>query len=175
MCLPSTRTQGPLSDESTEPARPRRSSSFNQDCLRDLFISLPASIAFDEPPQSRLLTFSLAIIFCSISLSPNFSIMNDHYDDDGLWERPTWARGGVKLRSTGKADSMKKEGNLAAPITFTPFKNKDHTNYYASPDHLASTEVGDKMKTRGDLAMPITNIREEIRKQKMASRYPQDS
>jgi hypothetical protein len=43
----------------------------------------------------------------------------DYYDDDdGLWEKPSWAkRGGLKLRSTGKADLMKKDGNLAAPIT----------------------------------------------------------
>lgn len=98
--------------------------------------------------------------------------MSDHYEeDDGLWEKPAWAKGGVKLRSTGLADAMKKEGNLAAPITFTPFKNDDHTNYYAHPDHLASTEVGEKMKSRGDLAMPITHIRDELRKQKTGSRY----
>jgi len=38
-------------------------------------------------------------------------------DDDGLWEKPAWAKGGIKLRSTGKADAMKTSGNLAAPIT----------------------------------------------------------
>ena len=41
----------------------------------------------------------------------------DHDDDDGLWEKPAWAKGGLKLKPTGKADAMKKEGNLAAPIT----------------------------------------------------------
>ena len=46
-------------------------------------------------------------------------------EDDGLWEKPAWAKGGVKLKSTGKADAMKKDGNLAAPVTFTPFKNED--------------------------------------------------
>jgi hypothetical protein len=61
---------------------------------------------------------------------------------------------------------MKTEGNLAAPITFTPFKNEDHKNYVANPEILASTDVGEKMKTKGDLAMPITNIRDEIRKQR---------
>ncbi len=96
-------------------------------------------------------------------------------EDDGLWERPAWAKGGVKLRSTGKAEMMKKEGNLAAPITFTPFKNEDHTNYYAHPDGLAATEVGEKMKTQGELAMPITNIRDEIRKQKMTSSHQRHS
>jgi hypothetical protein len=42
---------------------------------------------------------------------------NDDYDDDDLWEKPAWAKGGLKLKSTGKADAMKKDGNLAAPIT----------------------------------------------------------
>jgi hypothetical protein len=91
-------------------------------------------------------------------------------DDDGLWEKPTWAKGGIKLKSTGKADQMKKEGNLASPVTFTPFKNEDHTNYYARPEHLEETGLGEKMKTRGDLAMPITNIRDEMKKQKTGSR-----
>lgn len=92
-------------------------------------------------------------------------------EDDGLWEKPAWALGGHKLRSTGKASAMKKDGNLAAPITFTPFKNEDHTNYYANPEHLLTTGEGEKMKTQGNLAMPITNIREELRKQKGHSRY----
>ena len=39
------------------------------------------------------------------------------------WEKPAWATaGGIKLKSTGKAEKMKTAGNLAAPITFTPFK-----------------------------------------------------
>jgi hypothetical protein len=46
----------------------------------------------------------------------------EEQEDDGLWEKPAWAKGGVKLKKTGMADAMKKEGNLAAPITFTPFK-----------------------------------------------------
>jgi hypothetical protein len=92
------------------------------------------------------------------------------FDDDGLWEKPAWAKGGHKLRSTGKADSMKKDGNLAAPITFTPYKSDDHTNYVANPELLAPTEKGEKMKTEGELAMPITNIRDEIRKQRVSSR-----
>ena len=89
-------------------------------------------------------------------------------DDDGLWEKPAWAKGGVKLKSTGKADAMKKDGNLAAPITFTPFKNEDHTNKVANPELLAMTSEGEKMKTDGNLAAPITNIREELRKKKKA-------
>jgi hypothetical protein len=41
----------------------------------------------------------------------------DDYEDDNLWEKPAWAKGGVQLKSTGKADKMKKDGDLAAPIT----------------------------------------------------------
>ena len=63
------------------------------------------------------------------------------------------------MKSTGKANAMKKDGNLAAPITFTPFKNDDHTNYVADPDNLRKSGLGDKMKNDGNLANPITNIR----------------
>lgn len=90
-------------------------------------------------------------------------------DDDGLWEKPAWAKGGVKLKSTGKADAMKTEGNLAAPITFTPFKNEDHSNKVANTEILRKTEVGEAVKQGQNLAMPITNIREEIRKAKKGS------
>ena len=79
----------------------------------------------------------------------------DDYDD-GLWERPAWAKGGVKLKSTGKAEVMKKNGNLAAPITFTPFKNQDHTNKLASPRKLSNTKLGSAAKEGIDLAAPIT-------------------
>lgn len=41
----------------------------------------------------------------------------DDYEDDDLWEKPAWAKGGHKLKATGKADAMKTSGNLAAPIT----------------------------------------------------------
>jgi len=87
-------------------------------------------------------------------------------EDDGLWEKPAWAKGGLKLKSTGKAEAMKKDGNLAAPITFTPYKNEDHSNKVANSEILHKSEVGEKMKTEGNLAMPITNIRDEIRKHK---------
>jgi hypothetical protein len=45
--------------------------------------------------------------------------MTDEYeDDDGLWVKPSWAKpGGLKLKSTGKAEEMKTKGDLAAPIT----------------------------------------------------------
>ena len=97
--------------------------------------------------------------------------MSSYYDndDDGLWEKPAWAKGGgIKLKKTGKADAMKKDGNLAAPITFTPYKNGDHTNHVASPTSLNRTIEGQKMKQDGNLAAPITNIREELRKKKRA-------
>ena len=77
-------------------------------------------------------------------------------EDDGLWEKPAWAKGGLKLKKTGKADAMKKDGNLAAPITFTPFKNDDHSNEVANQGKLRSTDVGDAAKTGEDLAAPIT-------------------
>jgi hypothetical protein len=89
-------------------------------------------------------------------------------DEDCLWEKPAWAKkDGLRLRSTGYADAMKKEGNLAAPITFTPYKSDDHNNYVANPTNLARTDKGEKMKIEGNLAMPITNIRDEIRKQRV--------
>jgi hypothetical protein len=61
---------------------------------------------------------------------------------------------------------MKTDGNLAAAITFTPFKSEDHTNKLANPDKLATSDVGEKMKSDGNLAMPITNIRDEMKKKK---------
>lgn len=77
-------------------------------------------------------------------------------EDDGLWEKPAWAKGGVKLRSTGKADAMKTSGNLAAPITFTPFKNEDHSNKVANSEILRKTGIGEAVKSGENLAAPIT-------------------
>jgi hypothetical protein len=90
-------------------------------------------------------------------------------EDDGLWEKPAWAKGGHKLKSTGKADQMKGDGNLAAPITFTPFKSNDHSNKVANTEVLRKTEVGEAVKSGENLAMPITNIREELRKAKQGN------
>lgn len=42
---------------------------------------------------------------------------SNEVEDDGLWEKPAWAKGGLKLKSTGKAEAMKTKGDLAAPIT----------------------------------------------------------
>jgi hypothetical protein len=91
---------------------------------------------------------------------------SDSDDDDGVWEKPAWAKGGVQLKSTGKADVMKMDGNLAAPITYTPFKSQDHTNYVADPNKLNMTEQGKLAKEKGNLASPITNIRDEMKKKK---------
>ena len=79
-------------------------------------------------------------------------------EEEELWEKPAWTK--AKLRKTGLAETMKKEGNLAAPVTFTPFKNEDHSNRLANPNILNKTELGEKMKKDGNLANPITNIRE---------------
>jgi hypothetical protein len=27
-------------------------------------------------------------------------------EDDGVWEKPSWAKGGVQLKATGKAEAM---------------------------------------------------------------------
>ena len=75
---------------------------------------------------------------------------------DNLWEKPSWAQGGVKLKKTGRADAMKQSGNLAAPITFTPYKNEDHSNKVANQGRLKRSDVGDAAKSGEDLAAPIT-------------------
>jgi hypothetical protein len=76
--------------------------------------------------------------------------------DNDLWEKPAWAKGGVKLKKTGFGDAMKEEGNLAAPITFTPFKNDDHSNQVANQERLRKTQVGALAKQGENLAAPIT-------------------
>jgi hypothetical protein len=50
-------------------------------------------------------------------MASNQGDYEDDYEDDDLWEKPAWAKGGLALKKTGKADNMKKDGNLAAPIT----------------------------------------------------------
>lgn len=77
-------------------------------------------------------------------------------NDDSLWEKPSWAKGGIKLKKTGRGEAMKKDGNLAAPITFTPFKNNDHSNAIANQGRLKKTAVGNAVKQGESLAAPIT-------------------
>lgn len=38
------------------------------------------------------------------------------YANDGLWDKPGWAKGQANLKSTGQGEKLK-DGNLAAPIT----------------------------------------------------------
>lgn len=38
------------------------------------------------------------------------------FANDGLWEKPGWAKGQGKLKPTGQGEKLK-QGNLAAPIT----------------------------------------------------------
>merc|ERR1712194_243143 len=52
--------------------------------------------------------------------------------------------------------------DLAAPVTHTPYRNTDHTNYVANQGQLRQSEIGDAVKSGETLAMPITHIREEI-------------
>jgi hypothetical protein len=78
-------------------------------------------------------------------------------DEEGgvySWEKPSWIKS--KLKSTGKMDVMKTDGNLAAPITFTPFKNEDHSNSFANQGVLYTTQDGDAAREGINLAAPIT-------------------
>ena len=74
------------------------------------------------------------------------------------------------LRSTGAIDAIKMGEDLAAPITFTPFKNTDHVNRDANPEALRNTETGHKMKSDGNLARPITHIKDALKQEKKAKR-----
>ena len=107
-------------------------------------------------------------------------------DDEDLnpheWEKPAWAKEGPKLKTTGKAEVMKTEGNLAREITHIN-KEKDPSRdlnsaataeqlkeaaaagdknlAWEKPDWtkdagLKHTKKGEKLKTKGDLARPIT-------------------
>ena len=62
-----------------------------------------------------------------------------------------------RLRKTEVGELAKSGEDLAAPITFTPFKNEDHSNKVANADRLRKTEVGEAVKSGENLAAPITN------------------
>ena len=47
----------------------------------------------------------------------SLTMADNEVEDDGLWEKPAWAKPGHKLKATGKATQMKTKGDLAAPIT----------------------------------------------------------
>jgi phage gpG-like protein len=70
-------------------------------------------------------------------------------------DRPAWAN--MKLKKTAKGELLKKDGNLAAPITFTPFKNTDFTNRAVDKHKLKKTEEGTRLSESGNLAAAITN------------------
>ena len=81
--------------------------------------------------------------------------------DDGKdlgWEKPAWAKGGTKLRSTGKADVLKQGGSLAAPITDLPHMKGEGEGNFSKPEWTddAAAHVGQRVD--GDLAKPITNL-----------------
>lgn len=77
--------------------------------------SSQSSHSFDAHTQDdRQNTFKLKV---STRLYRQLFKMAEEVEDDGLWEKPAWAKGGLKLKSTGKAEAMKTKGDLAAPIT----------------------------------------------------------
>jgi hypothetical protein len=70
-------------------------------------------------------------------------------------ETPFWAK--LQLKTTEKGNELRKSGNLAAPITFTPFKNTDFTNKLCSPKSLKTTEQGQTLlKKQEGSSSPIT-------------------
>ena len=84
------------------------------------------------------------------------------YERSPLWS-PTWSNKRSALKPTGMAEAMRIHGNLAAPITFSPFKNDDdHKNKLANPKKLRSTEHGRRMMDFGNLASPIVPIKRSI-------------
>lgn len=82
-----------------------------------------------------------------IEIMPNFG------DDEPnlAWEKPSWATGGVSLKSTGRADKMKGDGNLAAPITSLPHQKE--TGPFQKPEWTGNVAASN---INGDLAKPIT-------------------
>jgi hypothetical protein len=70
-------------------------------------------------------------------------------DDDD--ETPFWAK--LQLRKTEKGNELRESGNLAAPITFTPFKNTDFTNKLCSPKSLRKTEQGNKILKKQEASL----------------------
>jgi hypothetical protein len=67
---------------------------------------------------------------------------------------PTWQH--MSLRATGSGAAAKQGENLAAPITFTPFKNEDHSNKVANQQILRRSQVGEAAREGSNLAAPVT-------------------
>jgi hypothetical protein len=81
-----------------------------------------------------------------------------NYDDreqDLAWKKPDWATG-TKLKSTGKAQQMMTDGNLASDITNAPHTKTEGEGNFSKPewqDGVSESKVGE-----GNLAKPITNM-----------------
>ena len=82
---------------------------------------------------------------------PNY--MDDDQERDLSWKKPDWASG-VKLKKTGKADVMKTEGNLAAPITSLPHQKADGP--FQKPEWTG--DVKDQPRPEGKIEKPITEL-----------------
>jgi hypothetical protein len=63
----------------------------------------------------------------------------------------------MKLKNTDKGNQLRQSGNLAAPITFTPYKNTDFANKVCNREVLKQTKVGEKVKQGEYLSAPITH------------------
>jgi hypothetical protein len=68
---------------------------------------------------------------------------------------PEWQQK-MPLRESVVGAAAKKGMDLAAPITFTPFKNEDHSNKVANQRILRQSQVGEAAREGLDLAAPIT-------------------
>ena len=62
------------------------------------------------------------------------------------------------LRQSEVGEAAKEGYDLAAPITFTPYKSDDHSNPVANPENLAASEIGEKMKNEGEMNLHIVCI-----------------
>lgn len=59
------------------------------------------------------------------NLASNITNITDQAEEKGIgWQKPAWATGGPKLKSTAKGEKLKSGSNdLARPITFPKGKN----------------------------------------------------
>jgi len=80
----------------------------------------------------------------------------DDDDDDDDDDKPAWAR--IRLKKTTMGRMLEQEGNLQAPITFTPFKNADFRNEICNPGRLKKTTLGQKVLNGEYISAPITHI-----------------
>jgi len=64
----------------------------------------------------------------------------------------------MRLKKTSMGRMLEKDGNLAAPITFTPFKNTDFKNGVCNPTLLKKTPKGNRVLNGEYISAPITHI-----------------